>query len=359
MEPSAGVVRLSLKGAAETERLKPPRRSGSVARRAAFGTMTGVSGVRIGHAEDPTGTTGVTAILFDRPAPTAVDVRGGASCTYDVASLDLEATFGRRWAVFFAGGSVYGLDAARGIRTFLLDRGSGHRAFRNPNPIVPISGACLFDLPPERSAIADYLPLGFEAARSATRGPVRLGRVGAGAGAAIGKYRGRKAADPGGVGSLSSRIPGVGTVGVLAVVNAVGGVRDPERGRWVAGPRDRSGAVIPPDESRFPTGGGPPPRGTTLVSIATDAPVDRRTLRRLAIAGQTGIARTVVPSHTATDGDVVFASSTTQGTAAGVERYPGAIGDRLGAVAAALVAGAILEVGRRRRPNSRRTGRAP
>ena len=159
-----------------------------------------------------------------------VDVRGGASATYDTASLSLDSTFGRRWAIFFSGGSLYGLDAARGIRTRILETGGGHRAFRNPNPVVPISGAALFDLPRRREGLPDYLPLGYEAARRANRGPVAVGAVGAGAGATVGKYRGRARAMHGGVGSAAARRRGLGTVGVMVVVNSVGAVRDPASG---------------------------------------------------------------------------------------------------------------------------------
>ncbi|MGA8302453.1 MAG: P1 family peptidase, partial [Thermoplasmata archaeon] len=154
-------------------------------------TLTLVPGVRVGQAEAPGGSSGVTVTLFDAPAPTVIDVRGGASATYDTASLSLDATFGRRWAIFFAGGSLYGLDAARGVRTRILETGGGHRAFQNPIPVVPISGAALFDLPQDMEELPDYLPLGYEAARRASRDAVAVGRFGAGAGATVGKYRGR------------------------------------------------------------------------------------------------------------------------------------------------------------------------
>ena len=130
----------------------------------------GVQGVRIGHAEDPTRSTGVTAVLFDGGAPVVVDVRGGASATYDLASLSLDSTFGRRWAIFFSGGSLFGLDAAAGIRDRILETGGGRSVFRNPHRIAPVSGAALFDLPPGNTRIPDYRSLGYEAARSAAPG---------------------------------------------------------------------------------------------------------------------------------------------------------------------------------------------
>ncbi|HTT26598.1 MAG TPA: P1 family peptidase, partial [Thermoplasmata archaeon] len=156
--------------------------------RASPDSLVDVRGVRVGRAGSPDGRSGVTAVLFGAARPTVIEVRGGASCTYDTASLALDATFGRRWALFLAGGSIFGLDAARGVRTRVLEEGGGHRAFRNPNVVVPISGATLFDLPRTRRPVPDYLPIGYHAAAAAGRAPVRAGRVGAGTGATVGKY---------------------------------------------------------------------------------------------------------------------------------------------------------------------------
>jgi L-aminopeptidase/D-esterase-like protein len=93
-----------------------------------------------------------------------------------------------------------------------------------------------------------------------------------------------------------------------------------------------------------------PPRGTTLVAVVTNAAVDRRTLQRIAIAAHTGMAQAIVPVHTATDGDVVFASSTGTGARAFEERYPGEAGDTLGSVAAKLVVRAAVETAASRFP---------
>jgi L-aminopeptidase/D-esterase-like protein len=302
-------------------------------------TLTLVSGVRVGQSETPEGTSGVTAVLFDAPASTIVDVRGGASATYDTASLSLDATFGRRWAIFFTGGSLFGLDAARGIRTRILETGGGHRAFENPNPVVPISGAALFDLPRTLGALPDYLPLGYEAARRASRNPVEIGRVGAGAGATVGKYRGRARAMRGGVGSVGSRERETGTIGVLVAVNAVGAVRDPKSGEWLAGARGRGGRVVPPDA---PADGRDHTTGTTLALIVTDARVDRPTLARVASIVQTGLSTAIRPFHTSTDGDVLFVATTGTRALGTTEPWTGAHADRLGMRASALAVDAVL-----------------
>ena len=298
-----------------------------------------VRGISVGHAETPDGTSGVTVVRFDRPAPTVVDVRGGASATYDTASLALDATFGARWAIFFAGGSLYGLDAARGVRTRILETGGGHRAFRNPNVVVPISGAALFDLPTRPGPVPDYLPLGYEAALKARRGPVAVGRVGAGAGATVGKYLGRHRAMRGGIGTAAARLRPRGSVGVLVAVNAVGAIRDPSTGSWVAGARGRNGKVSPPRSERRDHDAT---TGTTLALVVTDVAVDRPALARIAAIVHSGLASVIVPFHSATDGDVLFAATTRSAGPPRTETRPGEVADRLGGRAAELAVAAVL-----------------
>ncbi|HTZ62324.1 MAG TPA: P1 family peptidase [Thermoplasmata archaeon] len=301
-------------------------------------TLTVVRGVRVGQAETPDGSSGVTAVLFDTPAPTVVDVRGGASATYDTASLSLDATFGRRWAIFLSGGSLYGLDAARGVRTRILEMGGGHRAFENPNPVVPITGAALFDLPMTRGGLPDYLPLGYEAARVASRAPVRTGRVGAGAGATVGKYLGRAHAMRGGTGSAGVRLPGFGALGVLVAVNAVGAVRDPATGHWVAAARGRGGRLVPPGAATVGRSGS---RGTTLAIVVTEATLDRPNLARLAAIVHAGLSAAIRPFHSSTDGDVLFAASTER-LRPRADSRPGESADRLGLEASRLAVLALL-----------------
>lgn len=315
--------------------------------------LTRVRGLAVGHAESDDGTTGVTVVRFAAPTPTVIDVRGGASATYDTASLALDATFGRRWAVFFAGGSVFGLDAARGVRAEVQASGGGHRAFSNPHRVVPISGAALFDLPREEGTLPDYEALGREATRRASRRAVRSGRVGAGAGAMVGKYLGRARAMHGGLASSSAAVGRRGSVGVLVVVNAVGAVADPRTGAWVAGARAPSGRISPP-ERRWGRGGSA--RGTTLTLVATDLTLDRPALARVAAIVHAGLARTIVPYQTSTDGDVVFATSTGAAGPMAPERSPGANADRLGGIAAHRAVAAVLEAvreGNARAPSRR------
>ena len=45
--------------------------------------LTDISGVRVGHADDATLASGVTAIVFDQPAVASIDIRGGGPGTRD------------------------------------------------------------------------------------------------------------------------------------------------------------------------------------------------------------------------------------------------------------------------------------
>lgn len=301
--------------------------------------LTLVRGLAVGHAQDPTGSSGVTVVRFRAPTPTVVDVRGGAPGTYDTASLALETTYGRRWAIFLTGGSLFGLDAARGVRAEILASGGGQRVFANPNRVVPISGAVLFDLPKVERALPDYEALGAAATRAASRRAVGSGRVGAGTGATVGKYLGRARSMPGGLASAGRRLEPRGAVGVLVAVNAVGAVRDPSTGRWVAGARNPMGRIAPPGTRRDRPARA---RGTTLAIVATDLAVERSTLARIAAIVHAGLGRAIVPYLTSSDGDTVFAASTGVAGPPPDEAWPGATADRIGTAAAELAVAATL-----------------
>src|SRR5437667_9700829 len=88
---------------------------------AANSTLTAIRGVRVGHAQDIRRRTGTTVVLLEPPAMAFADARGGWPGTYDTAASDLGKTFIERHALLLTGGAVYGFDAVRGIRRFLLE----------------------------------------------------------------------------------------------------------------------------------------------------------------------------------------------------------------------------------------------
>lgn len=275
-------------------------------------TITAVPGIRVGHATAPQGGTGCTVVLG--PFRGAVEVAGMATGTRELdvfSPLHLVPVVD---ALVLTGGSAFGLAAADGVAAWLAERGIGFETGTARVPIVP--AAVIFDL-------ADDVPrpdaaLGRLACTVASGAPVAQGRVGAGAGATVGKLAGRGRSSPGGIGSAAGR-HGAHTLGALVVVNAIGNVvgRD---GAVVAGARgDREGEFLDAvallrDGAPGPGRGGLPRPGanTTLAVVATDAPLSRSELGRVARMAATGLARRIDPVNTPYDGDIVFALSTSR-----------------------------------------------
>ncbi|HYK93665.1 MAG TPA: P1 family peptidase, partial [Thermoplasmata archaeon] len=82
--------------------------------------------------------------------------------------------------------------------------------------------------------------------------------------------------------------------------------------------------------------------GTTLVSVVTDIGLDRPRLFRAAKIAAGGLARSIIPVATATDGDVLFVSTTGEGRRPPPEQYPGAWADQAGWAAAEAIMRAVV-----------------
>ena len=117
----------------------------------------------------------------------------------------------------------------------------------------------------------------------------------------------------GGVGTASVTVAGV-TVGALIACNAVGDVVDPDTGRPLAGARAADGLTL--RDTRHALLRGEPPHpllagsNTTIGVIATDARLTKVQAQRLAVAGHDGLARSINPVHTMSDGDTLFTLAT-------------------------------------------------
>src|SRR5579859_1848306 len=106
--------------------------------------LTDIAGVKVGHADDARLGSGVTAILFDKGAVAAIDVRGGGPGTREEAALRPESTLEAVDGFALSGGSALGLDAAGGVQAWLAEQGRGFKIRDAVIPIVP--GAICFDL---------------------------------------------------------------------------------------------------------------------------------------------------------------------------------------------------------------------
>jgi len=299
-------------------------------------SITDVPGILVGNAEAPGLVTGATAVIPERPAIGAVDVRGGGPGTRETEALAAEATVQEVHGLALSGGSAYGLDAAGGVMHWLRSQGRGFRIGEAVVPIVP--GAIIFDLAIGGPKDWDHPPwwdLGHRAAQAAGA-DFALGNAGAGLGATAGTLKG-------GLGTASVRWNGV-TLGALAVSNPVGSVVIPGTRSFWAWPFELEaefGGQTPPDappadlDHDFTV--SPPGANTTLTVIATDARLTRAQAKRVALMTHDGFARAIRPVHTPLDGDTVFVLAT------GAIPLTDPVGDlaRLGMLAADCAARAI------------------
>jgi L-aminopeptidase/D-esterase-like protein len=282
-------------------------------------------GFRVGHWTDREALTGCTVVLAPPGTVGSYDIRGSSPSTRELAHLHPDTKLAEIHAVVLCGGSAYGLAASDGVMRWLEERDTG---YRTPIGVVPIvASAVIFDLAAGR---ADIRP-GPEAGRSACEGAgpdFEIGRVGAGAGATVGKWGGLDASVPGGLGWGTAEEEGL-EVRALAVVNAVGDVIG-ENGEVIAGTSNQFASMRRPP----PTA----PSGTVLACVTTSAKLGKRGCRWIAARGSDGITVSVHPAHTRYDGDVVFALAAAPEDEADVE--PNDL-DILGHLATKAVARAV------------------
>ncbi len=311
---------------------------------AANRTLTSVAGVKVGHVTLRERPTGCTVVLVEGGATAGVDVRGAAPGTRETDLLDPVNSVQQVHAVVLSGGSAFGLDAASGVMRYLDEKNIGfkvefwkERAGTINVPIVP--AAILIDLGVGGSPkIRPTAECGYAAAQTATSSPVAEGNVGAGAGATVGKSGGANRAMKGGLGSAAIVMPDGLTVAALVAVNALGDVIDPSSGRVIAGVRTTDGRGFA--DARSMLRAGEAARGqiggnTTLGVVATNAVLTKVQATKVAQMAHDGFARTIVPSHTPSDGDTIFALAT------GAHAGSADVG-RIGALAAEAVADAVL-----------------
>jgi L-aminopeptidase/D-esterase-like protein len=307
------------------------------------GSIIDVAGIKVGHFTDSRRPTGCTVILCEDGAVGGVDVRGAAPGTRETDLLNPVNTVQQVHAVVLSGGSAFGLDTAAGVMRYLEEHGIGFDTRVARVPIVP--AAILFDLGVGDPKIRPDAEAGYKACKAATTAAPAEGNVGAGAGATVGKLFGMDRAMKGGVGAASIKLNGGKsslTVGAIVAVNAVGDVIDPATGAVIAGARTKDGkALLGPrgwmkailsGEDLPPSLGG---QATTIGVVATDAQLDKAQATKIAQMAHDGLARTINPVHTPSDGDAIFALATGKSS-----RRPNVT--LIGALAAEAMAQAVL-----------------
>ncbi|HEX5120627.1 MAG TPA: P1 family peptidase [Pseudonocardiaceae bacterium] len=269
--------------------------------------ITDVPGVSVGHHQriGDGWATGTTVVLVPAGAVGGVDGRGGAPGTRETDLLAPENLVSRVHAVCLTGGSAYGLAAADGVMRWLGERHHGFPVGAQAHEVVPIvPAAVLFDLPRSAWGNRPTADFGYAACESATSGAVGQGTVGAGTGAKLGSLKG-------GVGTASVVLDSGAVVGALVVANASGEAVDPLGRPWSADLElaGEFGVAWPDRPGAWPDS-GQAPLNTTIGVVAVDAALTKAEAKRIAMAGQDGLARSVRPAHRMFDGDTVFALAT-------------------------------------------------
>lgn len=276
-----------------------------------WGSITDVAGIEVGHFTDARRPTGCTVIITRDGAVAGVDVRGAAPGTRETDLLHPSNLVDRVHAITLAGGSAWGLDAASGVMQWLEENNIGLRVGFGLVPIVP--AAVLFDLPVGDARIRPDAQAGYQACVAASHNAPAEGNVGAGAGALVGKVFGLERAMRGGIGSASVTVDGI-TVGAIVACNAMGDVVNPATGQVLAGARTQDGLSLLNSRDAILAGQAPKPvlagTNTTIGVIATDAILTKAQAHRLAQVAHDGLARTINPVHTMSDGDTLFALGT-------------------------------------------------
>ncbi|WP_284616502.1 P1 family peptidase [Aquabacterium humicola] len=300
------------------------------------GSLVDVRGLKVGHFTDPRRPTGCSVVLCEAGAVCGVDVRGAAPGTRETDLLHPSNVIEHVHAVLLSGGSAFGLAAADGVMRWLEERGIGVEVGPARVPIVP--AAVLFDLWVGDAHIRPDAAAGHAACAAASTDAPAQGSVGAGAGASVGKLFGIDHAMKGGIGSASIKVGAI-TVAALMAVNAIGDVIDPASGRLLAGSRADDGRT-PRDTMAAIRAGALPARlldgmATTIGVVATDAALTKAQANKLASMAHDGLARSINPVHTLTDGDTLFALATGASGRAGHLTV-------LGALAAEVTARAVV-----------------
>ncbi len=271
--------------------------------------ITDIDGLRVGNAHDARVLSGVTTVIFDKPNVASGVTLGGAPGSRDTILLEPEMTVQSLDAVLLSGGSLFGLDAAGGVVSFLRQQGRGVRI--GPAIVPIVSQAITFDLlnggDKNWGRMPPYWELGWQAAETAAAGGFLLGTVGGGYGASTVSFKG-------GLGSASAVTASGFRVGALVVVNAVGSATIGDGPHFWAGGcevgREFGGhglpARVPANALQLKIKGGAPP-STTVALVVTDAQLTKAEAKRLAIMADDGLARAIRPSHAPMDGDTVIA----------------------------------------------------
>ena len=271
--------------------------------------ITDVPGILVGNAQDKELLSGCTVLRSTTLLTGGISIVGGAPGTRDTELLGPDKTVSYIDGLVLSGGSAFGLDSASGVTKYFKEQKKGFKVGNHIIPIVP--AAVLFDLSAGGNhnwTTNPYVALGYEAAMSAST-TFSIGSFGAGTGATTVNLKG-------GLGSASLELSDGTIIGAVVAVNPVGSVVVGDSPHFWAAPFEMmeefggKGIASNFDVSKKQETKLDMKSATTIGIIATNATLTKAEVSRLAAAAQDGVARSIYPSHTAMDGDLIFGVST-------------------------------------------------
>lgn len=271
-----------------------------------------IEGVSIGHAQSDEGKTGVTVVYFPDGAHAGCDISGGGPASRETPLTDSMTADNPINAVVLSGGSAYGLAAGDGVMRCLEEHDIGYDTGFALVPLVCQS--CLFDLSYGSNKIRPDADMGFEAClRALEKCDDRMGNIGAGTGASIGKLLGMKQAQKSGLG-IHAIQAGELKIAAIVAVNAFGDVFDPRSGQKIAGLMDAERkSFLNSEEILIDVMNKPKDMftgNTTIGCVITNAKFDKTKMNKVASMTRNAYARCISPVGTMADGDSIYACST-------------------------------------------------
>lgn len=302
-----------------------------------------IENIKIGNAENTEYATGCTVIICEKGMAAGIDVRGGGPASRETELLNPSASAEVIHAVLLSGGSAFGLDAAGGVMEYLAEKGIGFTVGDIHVPLVCQS--CIFDLAFVSDKVKPDKAMAKKACENAELNSPSQGNFGAGTGATVGKFCEPERIMNSGLGIYAVKLGDL-KVGAVVAVNAMGDVYDFETGQELAGMRTEDGKSIDNSEAALyemylkdPLYSAPN-TNTTIGAIITNAKFDKAKLNKIAAMAQNGLARSIRPVHTLSDGDTVYALSSGD-VAADVN----VVGTLASHVMAAAIRNAVLNCG--------------
>ena len=192
-------------------------------------SLKDINNISLGHAQNDEAKTGVSVIYFPHGAQAGCDISGGGPASRETPLTHPLTADNPLNAIVLSGGSAYGLAAADGVMQHLEANGIGYNTGYALVPLVAQS--CIFDLGYGSNKVRPDAAMGAEACANAMAYcDERMGNIGAGTGASVGKLAGMKQATKTGLGIHAVQL-GELQIATIVVLNAFGDVFNPENGR--------------------------------------------------------------------------------------------------------------------------------